>query len=80
MATLGYSRATFVRFTAGEELLMPGLRPSASAVATSSTRLHLSLLGHLERVVDLDPEVSDGAFKFAVAEEKLGGQKIPVRR
>ena len=54
-----------------------GLRPSGPAVATSSARLHLSLLRDLQRVVDLDPEVSDGALKFAMAEEKLDGPEIP---
>ena len=43
-----------------------GVRPSSPAVATNPAGLHLSLLGDLERVVDLDPEVSDGALKFAV--------------
>jgi hypothetical protein len=52
---------------------MADLRPSSSAAATSSTRSHLSLLGDSERVVDLDPKVSDGALKFAVAEERLDG-------
>jgi hypothetical protein len=44
---------------------------------TSPTRLHLSLLRDLQRVVDLDPEVSDRALKFAVVEEKLDGPEIP---
>jgi hypothetical protein len=43
-----------------------GLRPSSPAVATDSPELHLSLLGDLQRIIDLDPEVSDGALKFAV--------------
>jgi hypothetical protein len=38
-------------------------RPQSSPV-----RLHLSLLCDLERVVDLDPEVSHGALKLGVAE------------
>jgi len=29
------------------------------------------LLGDFQRVVDLDPEVSDGALKFAMTEEKI---------
>ena len=40
-----------------------------SAVATSPAGLHLGLLGDLQRVVDLDPEVSDGAFKLGVPEQ-----------
>jgi hypothetical protein len=43
-----------------------GLRPSSPAVATNPAGLHFSLLGDLQRVVDVDPEVSDGALKFAV--------------
>src|ERR1700687_2267177 len=57
--------------------LLAGLRPSGPAVATSSTRLHLSLLRDLQRVVDLDSEVSDGALQFAMAKEKLDGPEIP---
>jgi hypothetical protein len=49
-------------------LLLAGLRPSGSAVATCLAGLHLSLLGDLQRVVNLDSEVSDRAFKFAVTE------------
>jgi hypothetical protein len=35
---------------------------------TSAAELHLGLLGDLERVVDLDPEVSDGTLQLAVTE------------
>jgi hypothetical protein len=45
-----------------DRLQLAGLRPSGSAVATSPARLHLSLLGDLQRVVDLDAKVSDGAL------------------
>src|SRR6266851_2077125 len=62
---------------ANERLVLAGLRPSGPAVATSSTRLHLSLLRDLQRVVDLDSEVSDGALQFAMAKEKLDGPEIP---
>ena len=44
--------------------LLAGQRPSGSAVATSLAGLHLSLLGDLQRVVNLDPEVSDRAFEL----------------
>ena len=44
---------------------------------SSGVRLHLSLLGDLQRVIDLDPEVPDRALKFAVAEEELDGPEIP---
>jgi hypothetical protein len=43
-------------------------RPSSPAVADGPAGLHLSLFGDFQRVVDLDSEVSDGAFKFRVAE------------
>ena len=39
-------------------------------------RLHLSLLRDLKRVVDLDPEVSDSAFKFGVPEQQLNRPEI----
>jgi hypothetical protein len=45
-------------------MMQAGLRPSCSAAATSTTRLHLCLLGDLQRIVDLDSEVSHGALKF----------------
>ena len=45
---------------------MAGLRPSSPTVATSPARLHFSLLRDLQRVVDLDPEVSDFAFQLAM--------------
>jgi len=38
---------------------------------TSPTRLHLSLLRDLQRIVDLDPEVSDGALQFAMRIERV---------
>jgi hypothetical protein len=54
-----------------------GQRPSrVSTVATSAVRLHLSLFRDLKRVVDLDPEVSNGAFKFGVPEQQLNRPEI----
>jgi hypothetical protein len=53
----------------------PGSR-RATAVDWSPARLQLNLLRHLERVVDLDAEVSDRALKLSVAEEKLAGAKV----
>ena len=50
-------------------LLLAGLRPSGSAVATTLIGLHLSLLGDLQRVVTLDSRVSDRASEFAVTEQ-----------
>jgi len=57
------------RTLVGELPELAGLRPSCPAAATSTTRLHLGLLGNLQRIVDLDPEVSDRAFEFAVTEQ-----------
>jgi hypothetical protein len=48
---------------------LAGLRPSGSAVATSLAGLHFGLLGDLQRVVNLDSEVFDRAFEFAVTEQ-----------
>jgi hypothetical protein len=55
----------------------PGKRPSGSAVATSPRRLHLSLLRDLQRVVDLDPEVSHCAFQLRVPKQQLNCSEIP---
>ena len=44
---------------------------------TGSAGLHLSLFGDFQRVVDLDSEVSHGAFKFRMAEQELNGPEIP---
>ena len=38
-------------------------------IAIQPCGLHLSLLRDLQRVIDLDPEVSDGALKFRMAEQ-----------
>ena len=59
-----------------ECLKVAGQRPSSSTAATSWTRLHLGLLGDLQRIVDLDPEVSDSAFKFGVPEQQLNRPEI----
>ena len=58
----------------GSMTAAPSRKPNGcnrSATVESSGRhqpeeLHLSLLGDLQRVVDLDPEVPHGALKFAV--------------
>ena len=55
----------------------PVCGPSGSAAATSRTRLHLGLLGDLQRIVDFDPEIPDSAFKFRVSEQELYGPEIP---
>jgi hypothetical protein len=43
---------------------MAGQRPSSSAVVTGIARLRLGLLGDLQSVVDLDPEIPDSAIHF----------------
>jgi hypothetical protein len=58
-------------------LHLVGQRPSGGVVATSRSSLHLRLLGNLQRVVDLDPEVSDAAFDFGTSKQKLNGPKSP---
>jgi len=52
-------------------------RPSGMAAATSLAELHLRLPRDLQRIVDLDSEVSDGALKFGAAEKKLDCPEIP---
>lgn len=37
---------------------------------------HFSLLGHLQRIVDFDAEVSHGALDLAVAKQELHGSQI----
>jgi hypothetical protein len=54
-----------------------GQRPSSPAVADQLARLHLGLLGDLQRIVKLDPEIPDGAFEFGMAEEELNGPEVP---
>jgi len=39
-------------------------------------RLHLSLLRDLQRVLDLDAKVADGALQFAMAEQQLDGPQV----
>jgi hypothetical protein len=53
------------------------VRPPGPAAVTKPKGLHLGLFGNLQRVVDLDSEVSHGAFKFRMAEQELNGPKIP---
>ena len=65
----------FARKRKRQELV--GQRPSSAAVATSVVRLHLSLLGKFQRVVDLNTKVSDGAFELGVAEPQLNRPEIP---
>jgi hypothetical protein len=53
-----------------------GQRPSSPAVATSTAELHLSLLSDLQRIVNLDAEIPDGAFQLCVSEQQLNGPEI----
>ena len=59
-----------------DRLLLAGERPSRSAVATCLTGLHLRLLSNLQSIVDLDPKIPDGAFKFRVAKQELDRPEI----
>ena len=56
--------------------LPAGLRPSRTAAATNLEGRHLSLLRDLQSIVDLGPEIADGALQFAMAKEKLDGPEI----
>jgi len=42
---------------------MAGQRPSSPAAATGATRLHLGLLGDLQRAIDLDAKIPDGTLQ-----------------
>ena len=57
-------------------LLLAGLRPSGSAVATSLAGLHLSLLGDLQRVVNFDAKVSDCALQLGMPKQELNGSEV----
>ena len=39
-------------------------------------KLDFRLLGYLQRVIDLNAEVSDGAFQLGVPKQKLNGAQI----
>jgi hypothetical protein len=49
----------------------PGRIATAEAIRPGGSFLHLSLLGDLQRVVNLDAEVPNGALELGVAQEKL---------
>ena len=40
-------------------------------------RLKVGLLGHIQSVIYLDPEISDGALQLRMAEEELHGAQVP---
>ena len=50
---------------------LPGPPPRSA-----SGLLHFRLFGHLERVIDLDAEVSNGAFDLRMVEEQLYSAQI----
>ena len=39
-------------------------------------QLDLRLLGYLERIVDLDPQIPDGAFELRMTEKQLNRSKV----
>ena len=40
--------------------------------------LHLRLLGYLERVVNIDREIAQGAFQLAVAAQQLHSSRLKL--
>jgi hypothetical protein len=52
----------------------PSLPPSAFRGAP--TTLQIDLQGQLQRIVDFNAEIANGAFQLAVAEEKLACAKV----
>lgn len=52
--------------------------PLATGAAAPSRRVlsHCRLLRHLERVVDLDAQMADGAFDLAAAQEQLDNPQV----
>ena len=55
---------------------MAGQRPSSSAAATGATKLHLGLLGDLQRVIDLNAKIPDGTLELRVPEQELNRTQI----
>lgn len=51
---------------------MAGPRP----LADRHEALHLCLFRHFKRVIDLDAEVSDGAFELRVTEHRLDSPEV----
>jgi hypothetical protein len=72
------SRARERRFWSGtfDRLLVAGLRPSCPAAATSTTKLHLGLLGDLQSIVNLDAEIPHGTFELRVSKQELYGPEV----
>jgi hypothetical protein len=42
--------------------------------------LELDLLGHIQGVIDLNPEISNGAFQLRVTEEQLHSAQVTSLR
>ena len=57
------------RFVAGE-------RQFCCDATSHSNGLYLCLLGHLQGIIDLDAEVSDGTFQLSMSKQQLYGSKI----
>ena len=53
-----------------------GGRSDQQPVARPRALLDLSLLGDLERIVDLYAEVSNGAFELAMSKQKLNRSEV----
>lgn len=50
-----------------------GWQPTARRAMKSRYTLHVSLLGDLKRIVDLDPKVPNSAFELRVPQQQLHG-------
>ena len=57
---------------------LPKLVGQSTSALPGNSDINLFCYG--QGVIDLDAEVSDGAFDLGVAEQKLHGPQLPVRR
>lgn len=56
--------------------MSPPGRPTTRAAAGRPPALDLRLLGHLQRVVNLDPEVPHGALQLGMPKQQLNRAKV----
>ena len=53
---------------------------ATTGVDAGGRRLELNLFSHIQGVVHLNPEISDGAFQLRMAEEELHRPEVAVLR
>jgi hypothetical protein len=71
----GYS-ASSISATIPESVSNGRNWPVGVRLPTGLPSLNVGLLGHLERVVNLDAEISDGTFQLRMTKQKLNSPQI----